>query len=146
MISILRINLFLTVFFVLTGCAGSMPKNIGITGEQLTPCPNKPNCVNSFSDTLEHNITPLSHAGALEWEKLIHVLTQQTNSKIITNKPNYIHATFTSKLMGFVDDVEFYQKNNTIHVRSASRLGYSDLGANRDRIEHLRQQLNLNMK
>jgi len=146
MISILRINFILTALIVLTGCAGSMPKNIGITDNQLTPCPDKPNCVNSFSHNKEHRITPLSDADSDQWKKLIHVLNQQNNSKIIISEPNYIHATFTSKLMGFVDDVEFYQKDNRIHVRSASRLGYSDLGANRDRIERLRNQLNPNMK
>ena len=136
-----RFSITLMFISLLSGCAGSMPKNIGITDNKLTPCPDKPNCVNSFSNTEEHKIQSFSGTGKNLWQNLIQVLNEQKNSKIIVNEPQYIHATFTSKLMGFVDDVEFFQSNNTIHIRSASRLGYSDLGANRDRVEHLRTQL-----
>jgi uncharacterized protein (DUF1499 family) len=140
MIFLYRFSAILLLLIV-SGCAGSMPKNIGITDNKLSPCPDKPNCVNSFSNTKEHRIQPFSPASNQLWKNLIQVLNEQKNSKIIISEPLYIHATFTSKLMGFVDDVEFLQSNNTTHIRSASRLGYSDLGANRDRIERLRSQL-----
>lgn len=141
MIHLYRFSITLMFIILLSGCAGSMPKNIGITDNKLTPCPDKPNCVNSFSSTKEHSIQSFSPASNQLWKNLIQVLNKQKNSKIIISEPLYIHATFTSKLMGFVDDVEFFQSNNSIHIRSASRLGYSDLGANRDRIERLRSQL-----
>ena len=136
-----RFSIALLLIVLISGCAGSMPKNIGITENKLTPCPSKPNCVNSFSDEKEHAIRPFAPASSPLWERLILTLNKQKKSKIITSEPHYIHATFTSNIMGFVDDVEFFQSNGSIHVRSASRLGYSDLGANRDRIEQLRSQL-----
>ena len=65
------------------------------------------------------------------------------NTRIIETKPDYLYAEYATALMGFVDDVEFYfpPGGNIIHVRSASRLGYSDLGVNRKRIEAIRARL-----
>jgi uncharacterized protein (DUF1499 family) len=70
---------------------------------------------------------------------------ERTN--IITETDNYLYAEFTSKLMGFVDDVEFLLDDSAkvIHVRSASRLGQSDLGVNRKRIEAIREKFNEKM-
>jgi uncharacterized protein (DUF1499 family) len=67
-------------------------------------------------------------------------------SKIVVVEDNYIRAEFVSKIFRFVDDVEFYfpdkkSKELLIHVRSASRVGYSDLGVNRKRIEQIRRKL-----
>jgi uncharacterized protein (DUF1499 family) len=72
------------------------------------------------------------------------VIQNQERTKIITETENYLYAEFTSKLMGFVDDVEFLLDDSAkvIHVRSASRLGKSDLGVNRQRIETIRAKLN----
>ena len=58
-------------------------------------------------------------------------------------KPDYLYAEYSSALFGFVDDVEFYfpPETHIIHVRSASRLGHSDLGVNRKRIEAIRARL-----
>jgi uncharacterized protein (DUF1499 family) len=63
------------------------------------------------------------------------------DAEVITETENYIHATFTSRIFRFVDDVEFYFMRDApvIHVRSASRVGYSDLGVNRKRVEKIRQ-------
>ena len=62
---------------------------------------------------------------------------------IIEETDNYLYAEFKSKLMGFVDDVEFYRDPaaNVVHVRSASRLGKSDAGVNRQRVEEIRGKL-----
>jgi uncharacterized protein (DUF1499 family) len=72
------------------------------------------------------------------------VIQNLERTKIITETENYLYAEFTSALMGFVDDVEFLLDDsaNVIHVRSASRLGQSDLGVNRKRIETIRAKLN----
>ena len=60
-------------------------------------------------------------------------------SKVVSNKENFLHVEFTSKIFRFVDDVEFYfNEPGVIHFRSASRIGYSDMGVNRDRIEEIR--------
>ena len=71
------------------------------------------------------------------------VIRSIPRSIIIKETNNYLYAEFTSKLMGFVDDVEFYfdDDGKFIQVRSASRLGESDLGVNRQRIEEIRAKL-----
>lgn len=78
---------------------------------------------------------------ARAWDHLREVLKAQPNAQIITDQDAYLHAEFSSRWLGFVDDVEFLldQSADRIHVRSASRLGYSDFGVNRARVEALRE-------
>ncbi|MEM6839403.1 MAG: DUF1499 domain-containing protein [Cyanobacteria bacterium P01_C01_bin.120] len=124
--------------------SGSRPANIGVNEGRLTACPQSPNCVVSQGDEdAEHAIAPLSYDGdlAAAVERLRTLIEAQAGSEIIEQTDTYLYAEFTSKLMGFVDDVEFYfapEESGTIHVRSASRLGQSDLGVNRKRIEAIR--------
>ena len=126
--------------------AGKRPENLGVKDGKLAPCPNTPNCVSSQSDDAAHRIDPMpydtSAAEAISNLKLI--IQGMSKTEIIKEEGNYLYAEFTSKLMGFVDDVEFYvdEAAKVIHVRSASRLGKSDLGVNRDRIEAIRARLN----
>jgi uncharacterized protein (DUF1499 family) len=65
-------------------------------------------------------------------------------TSVITVSDSYLHAEFTSLIFRFVDDVEFVIDNDAkvIHVRSASRLGTSDLGVNRKRVEEIRRLWN----
>ncbi len=123
--------------------AGTQPENIGVTNEKLLPCPSTPNCVSSQSDDAEHSIRPLSYEG--EGEEAIStlkdIINRQERTQIISESDGYLYAQFTSHWMGFVDDVEFLVNENqgVIDVRSASRLGESDLGVNRERIDTIRQ-------
>lgn len=125
--------------------SGQRPTTLGIQAGKLAPCPNSPNCVSSSSADTEHAIAPLSIAGSSTeaFQKLRTVIEAQPRTKIIESTDTYLYAEFTSALMGFVDDVEFYldQAADVIQVRSASRLGESDLGVNRKRIEAIRTQL-----
>jgi uncharacterized protein (DUF1499 family) len=127
--------------------AGTAPTNIGINNGLLTACPATPNCVNSQTSVsdAEHSIKPIEIGGATtaRMADLKLVIKAMPRSTIIKETNNYLYAEFTSKLMGFVDDVEFYFDNNgkSIQVRSASRLGESDLGVNRQRIEEIRSLL-----
>lgn len=59
---------------------------------------------------------------------------------LIEEEEAYLHYEFTSRLLRFVDDVEFVfdDESKTIHFRSASRIGYGDHGVNRDRMEQIR--------
>lgn len=126
--------------------AGKRPTNTGVQSGQLAPCPSTPNCVNSKSQDAEHRIEPLTYNSTptQAMADLKTVIQNQERTKIITETENYLYAEFTSKLMGFVDDVEFLLDDSAkvIHVRSASRLGKSDLGVNRQRIETIRAKLN----
>lgn len=124
--------------------SGSRPDTIGVKEGRLAPCPKSPNCVVSQGDEdAEHAIAPLTYDSdmASAVAKLREVVEAQEGSKIIEQSDTYLYAEFASKLMGFVDDVEFYfspTDPGTIHVRSAARLGKSDLGVNRKRIEAIR--------
>lgn len=129
----------LSILPFLTACAGEPPQNIGIQEGRLTPCPESPNCVSSFENDEVHGIQPL--AGNLD--QIGSILRGLGEANIVSASDNYLYAEFTSRIMGYVDDVEFMydQASGQTHVRSASRLGYSDLGANRDRIEAIRAAL-----
>ena len=109
---------------------------------RLSPCPASPNCVCSQDHDAVHQIEPLRFVGAPRdaWQRLATVLTQLPRTRIVTNDSTYLHVEFTTPLLRFVDDVEFLLDETAavIHVRSASRVGHSDLGANRTRIEIIR--------
>jgi uncharacterized protein (DUF1499 family) len=134
----------LVVFVIFTSCSGNRPANLGINEGKLAPCPESPNCVSSQSTDKKHFIDPLSYDGSLAeaWEKLVSIIQTMKRSQIISQEDTYIYAEFTSALFRFVDDVEFYFDDTakTIHMRSASRVGYSDLGVNRKRIETIRSK------
>ncbi|UCG14795.1 MAG: DUF1499 domain-containing protein [Deltaproteobacteria bacterium] len=116
----------------------------GPAGRELPPCPDSPNCVSSLSDDKSHYVKPLEYEGSVEKakEELIAVISSMKRSKIVRAEAGYLHATFTSFLFRFVDDVEFSfdHAQKVIHVRSASRTGYSDLGVNRKRVEEIRKR------
>jgi uncharacterized protein (DUF1499 family) len=114
--------------------AGDRPGNLGLTNGALAACPATPNCVSSQSADPAHQIAPL--VGDLAAIKAIVVALP--GSEIVTDEPGYLYAQFTSKLMGFVDDVEFAVIGDRVEVRSASRLGESDLGVNAKRVEAIR--------
>ncbi len=122
--------------------AGKRPSNLGVNNGKLASCPNSPNCVSSQDTDPEHIISPLTFTSDPQaaLTNLKEIIQSLPRTKIITETEDYIYAEFKSALMGFVDDVEFYldRQRNVIHVRSASRLGQSDLGVNRQRIETIR--------
>ncbi|WP_392530305.1 DUF1499 domain-containing protein [Nostoc sp. C117] len=124
---------------------GKRPNNLGVNDGKLAPCPNSPNCVCSQSTDAVHKITPLSFRSTPDQAiaNLKKIIQSLPRTKIITENQDYLYAEFKSALLGFVDDVEFYldRNANVIQVRSASRLGQSDLGVNRQRIETIREKL-----
>ncbi|HEY9779804.1 MAG TPA: DUF1499 domain-containing protein [Leptolyngbyaceae cyanobacterium] len=126
--------------------AANRPTNLGVLANQLAPCPNTPNCVNSQSRDAVHQIEPLSYYSSPQ-EVMAHLRTALQSFrrvKTIAETDNYLYTEFTIPVVGFVDDVEFLLDNNAnvIHVRSASRLEESDLGVNRTRIETIRAKFN----
>lgn len=126
------------------GCAGARPANLGVKDGKLPSCPASPNCVSSQSPDPAHAVEPLHYSvpPPQAMADLKQILAGMKRSQIITETDPYIHVEFTSLIFRFVDDVEFYQdtKNRVIQVRSASRLGYSDLGVNRRRVETIREK------
>ena len=126
----------------LIGCAGERPNNLGAKNGFLTACPASPNCVASQATDQKHRIEPFSFSDAPEeaFARLKQVLEQRDDTTIIEATPGYLRAELRTVL--FVDDGEFLldSARNVIQVRSASRLGYSDLGKNRSRMEEIRVQ------
>ena len=115
------------------------PQNLGVKDGRLAPCRRTPNCVSSQADPsdAEHYIAPLK--GTIDAvRKAVESLPRTT---IISATANYLYAEFRSKLLGYVDDVEFFHDGSVIQVRSASRLGRRDFAVNRKRIEQLRKML-----
>ncbi|MEG4229230.1 DUF1499 domain-containing protein [Microcoleus sp. N9_B2] len=145
-VAVLSIAIFIAIPGEKTVFAGKRPANIGIQSGKLAACPSSPNCVSSFSQDAEHKIEPLAYVSSPTeaMAKLKGAIESYGKTKIITATDNYLYAEFTTALMGFVDDVEFLVDDGAkvIHVRSASRLGQSDLGVNRSRIEAIRTQFN----
>ena len=143
---IVFVSVVVLACLVLTGlsCAARRPK-AGLLEGHLRPCPPKPNCVCSEDKEAAARVEPLTFKGApdLAWEHLGAVL-EEMGGTIQDQTDQYMWATFRTKVFRFVDDVEFRMaaEENTIHVRSASRVGYSDLGLNRKRVEELRSRFN----
>jgi uncharacterized protein (DUF1499 family) len=115
------------------------PTNLGVRDGRLAPCRRTPNCVSSQADPAdrEHYIAPLS-ANIAQVRTVVESLPR---TRVVTDNASYLYAEFRSKLLGYVDDVEFYFDGSMIQVRSASRLGRRDFGVNRARIERIRQLL-----
>lgn len=114
------------------------------TPSSLPDCPPSPNCVCSTASREAQRVAPLSFTG--EWEaardRLVMLIQSMPRTQILSVDGPLIHVTFTTWIFRFVDDVHFLIEPSAglIHLRSASRLGYSDLGANRRRVEEIRQQ------
>lgn len=126
--------------------AGDRPETLGIQTGGLAACPQSPNCVSTQSTDKQHRVEPLQYDGPLDAAiaQLKTIIEGLPRAEVLEVTDDYLYAEFTSSLMGFVDDVEFYldPTEPVIQARSASRLGESDMGVNRKRIENIRKKLN----
>ena len=120
--------------------SGTRPDNLGVKDGRFIACKPTPNCVSSQADPAdqEHYIAPIAFSGTMQ--ELRRAVESMTRAAVIREDGSYLYAEYTSALMGFVDDVELLldEKARLVQVRSASRLGRSDFGVNRKRIEELR--------
>lgn len=142
---ILALSLSLVLGGLVAGCGGRMPAALADGSARLAPCPESPNCVSSEASDALHAIDAYRIRGEAEvaWKALDAQLRSLPGVEIVTASPDYVHAVFTTRLMRYRDDVEFGldAASGRIRVRSASRVGYGDMGANRDRIESMRAAL-----
>jgi len=133
------------LLLALVACGGTRPTDLGAGPGGLRSCPATPNCVSSIAQDDEHRIEPFRIAGSPDaaWSALEAEIRAMPRTAIVTESPEYLHVEFTSALMRYVDDVEFALERGEgrIAVRSASRVGRSDLGVNRERIEEIRAAL-----
>jgi uncharacterized protein (DUF1499 family) len=139
-------GIFLTLTAIIVPLPSSaLASSLGVDSGHLASCPASQNCVVSQGADAKHAINPIAYH--LDRDKaretLLKVLGVIPRTTIVEQTDDYIHALSKSRVFGFVDDVEFYfpKDEDVIHIRSASRVGESDLGVNRRRLEQIRLAL-----
>jgi uncharacterized protein (DUF1499 family) len=129
--------LLAALFPALAAWSRAHPPRFEVAG-RLAPCPASPNCVNSLAGDPRHAVAPLAFDGASDeaWGRLRGIVLAMPGTSLAEDRPGYLRVEFRSPLLGFVDDGEFLldAAGRVIHVRSASRVGWSDRGVNRNRI------------
>lgn len=111
---------------------------------QITPCPNSPNCVSSMDQFPDHKVEPLRYKTSADEAiaKLRKIVEAMPRANIVQSSPHYLRVEVKSAIFRFVDDLELLagEGPGVIHIRSASRVGYWDLGVNRRRVERIRAE------
>lgn len=130
---------------MILSCSGKRPLNLGVSDGALAACPDTPNCVSSDAKDAKHQIQNYSLAVAPDeaWQAVRESVLKLSGTKIVNESDGYLHAECSSTVFGFVDDLELHLRpdEGSIAIRSAARLGHSDFGVNRKRIEQLRLML-----
>ena len=145
-VSMVAISLF-ACSFVAMGFLSRKAPELGVAEGRLKDCPDSPNCVNSFAEDELHASSPFNSAPG-QTEQLLADLTatieQMPRTRLIEESENYRRFECRSQIFRFVDDLELLAvpEQNIVHVRSASRVGHSDLNVNRDRVESIRRAMN----
>jgi uncharacterized protein (DUF1499 family) len=136
------LSLIFLAGLVVMSLTASRPAHLGHQGGKLAPVPDSPNCVSSMTDKESFRVDPIDVNGVDKpLEKLKAAIESAIpRSTLVTEDGNYLHYEFTSLLFRFVDDGEFLlnEQGTKIDFRSSSRVGHSDMGANRKRIEKIR--------
>ena len=119
---------------------------LGLKEGRLAPCPDTPNCVCSevpLSSSAFVEAVEISGYGAEEAWQIVKRVVVEEGGQLQVEDTSYLAATFASKLFGFVDDLELRldAEHQVIHLRSASRVGHSDMGANRERVARLKARM-----
>jgi uncharacterized protein (DUF1499 family) len=132
-------------FFLLGASSKAASPELGLQDGRLAPCPRKRNCVSSLAKGRAHRIAPIAAAGPLDeaMMRAREAIASTSGSRVVEIEGEYLRAEFTSRLFGFVDDLELLWNpaQEIFDVRSASRVGHGDLGANRRRVEALRERI-----
>lgn len=132
----MKSGLVLLVCLGLASCVAA--GQAGLQNGRLRDCPGSPNCVSSEAG--DRSVEPLAVSGAEGWERLRAAVTALGGS-IESEGDGYLHATFRSRVFGFVDDLECRRDGEVVQIRSAARTGWWDMGVNRRRVERIRQAL-----
>lgn len=126
----------LTVVLALFHLVGPVPADLGVHDGRLAACPTPAHCARVDWPVAD----PQAALAAL-----LPVITATPRTELLEQEPGYLHATASSALFGFVDDLELLADpaHGVLQARSQSRLGDSDLGVNARRLEALHQALPL---
>lgn len=141
--SVARPSFRFTVWAALAfACLTSGLANAEPEGGRFQVCPASPNCVSTRATDELHRVEPFAFEGPPEaaFDRLREIVKAEPRTRIVTDEAGYVHAVFITRWLRFRDDVEFQldADDGVIHVRSASRVGYGDMGVNRARVESLR--------
>ena len=141
-LGLVRSLVLISGWLVILITSSSASGESGLQDGRLRPCPDRPNCVSSEPGA-PSPVAPLMFSGPPDqaWNRAKSTV-EKLGGDIQEDTGTYLRATFTSRIFRFADDVEFrlVPEEGIIHVRSASRLGYSDFGVNRKRVERLRAE------
>lgn len=150
----MRLKAFVSMVLaaLLGACSGTLPQGLGLNDGRLAPCPSSPNCVCSCAESGGHAVAPLDPWGGhapqdpdaqQAMRRVEEAVASLPGATVVERVPGYLRAECASRVFGFVDDLECAYDPDTglVHVRSAARLGYSDFGVNRKRVEQLRDRL-----
>lgn len=145
MLAYLKFGSLLALLIILYGAYSAnqqMHYSVSKDKKTLSPCPETPNCVSSLAPTNSpHYIEPFKNSAPDSLKIIKETMITNLSSKVLSEGPNYLHLESSTPFFHFRDDVEFLILDDTIHVRSISRLGYYDFNANRKRVEKLRSLL-----
>lgn len=136
----------LTIRFYQLGVQSQQEVVQSLIGGELSPCPKTPNCVSSeYKQDAEHYVEPIKFLTPTTLPS-VEMLIQQVQAmggEVVEHNSGYIAAIFKSNIFQFVDDFELRidRANAVIHIRSASRVGYGDLGVNKKRVSEFKQRL-----
>ncbi len=119
--------------------ARKTPAYLGVEEGQFRLSPKRPSCVSTQNPS--NILAPLHYEGTATQARqtLLHLLDADERASVVTVADDYVHAEY--RAMIFIDDVEFYfpSDESVIHMRSTSRVGYGDLGANARRLRSIAQ-------
>lgn len=138
---IIAVVILVVGFCIYVGFANKLPKGLGVTDGLLKACPSTPNCVSTqaSADDSIHYAEAIAYSGERKDIQLLieSYMLSQGNAHLVSSSLGYVHFEVKSKIVGYIDDVEFYlpETEKLVHFRSASRVGYSDRGVNRSRME-----------
>jgi uncharacterized protein (DUF1499 family) len=132
-------------FMAILCCSGKRPSNLGVSDAGLADCPASPNCVSSDASDAAHRVEAFALFASPEaaWRAVREEVAGLPRTTVVEQTATYLHAECASAFFGFVDDLELQLRSSerVVAVRSASRIGRSDLGVNRRRVERLREAL-----
>ncbi|MFD2180304.1 DUF1499 domain-containing protein [Veronia pacifica] len=134
----IELTLFSAAIFFLTGCSSGVTE---VEDRSLQPCGSSPNCVSTQDVRDNFFLEPYVLTSEATMEKITEAALSLPGAKLAEWKKNYARFEYSSPILGFVDDLEVRIRDDQLIVRSESRVGYSDLGANRNRAKRLREAL-----
>ena len=133
---------------ILWGCSRNPAERHNSESSEFLDCPDTPNCVSSLAKNPKYRVEPfrLKKDPKTSWDIVQKIVASLPRTKIVLADNNDIHAECRSLIFRFVDDLTLHltPSNGLIDIHSASRIGYSDLGVNRRRVENIRKILRQN--